>query len=358
MAIGVQLCGLLAVALIVVLFFQRLHFSPRSESTAFILGADGVMYPRMKVLITGGSGYLGLYLSKELTAGGHVVGLTFNSRSLTEDELAVLGHPLVFKVDLTSGDGLEDLSNGFGTPDVVVNCAAISVPRECEKDPERARAVNVPRPLVKWLTNTHKESGLAHAPLLIHLSTDQVYEGLKANNLESDEAKPVNQYGVTKLEAEKFIKESWQNYAILRSSLIVGPAPLIELKRGLALQWMDATLAAGKETDFFEDEYRCPIFIKDIERIVERLMEKHANGEVIQELFNLGGPDRLSRLQMAEMVAVVRGYSRAPIKAVPAASVNRGVASPPDISMDSSHLTTTLGISLTPFEEAVRQSLK
>lgn len=53
-------------------------------------------------------------------------------------------------------------------PDVVVNCAAISIPRGCEADPAAAMAVNVPSALIKWLS-----SFPVPGMLLIHLSTDQ-----------------------------------------------------------------------------------------------------------------------------------------------------------------------------------------
>lgn len=53
-------------------------------------------------------------------------------------------------------------------PDVVVNCAALSVPRACEVDPEAAMSINVPSALVKWLTGFGNRN-----TLLIHLSTDQ-----------------------------------------------------------------------------------------------------------------------------------------------------------------------------------------
>lgn len=53
-------------------------------------------------------------------------------------------------------------------PDVVVNCAALSVPRACEVDPTAAMAINVPSVLVKWLSKFSNGG-----TLLIHLSTDQ-----------------------------------------------------------------------------------------------------------------------------------------------------------------------------------------
>lgn len=54
-------------------------------------------------------------------------------------------------------------------PDVVINCAAISVPRACEQEPEAAMAINVPTVLVQWLNSLD----VAHPPFLVHLSTDQ-----------------------------------------------------------------------------------------------------------------------------------------------------------------------------------------
>ena len=116
-------------------------------------------------------------------------------------------------------------------PEVVINCAAISSPRKCEEEKEAATATNVPTALLTWMKGLH----LSTAPLLIHLSTDQVYDGTKAYNKEEDETKPVNTYGRTKLAAEALIRSTWPHYAILRSSLIVGPQPAVKLPRTLPL---------------------------------------------------------------------------------------------------------------------------
>jgi hypothetical protein len=46
-----------------------------------------------------------------------------------------------------------------------------------------------------------------------------------------------------------------------------------------------------------------------------------ADGKKVQVLLNVGGPDKVSRLQMAESVAIVRGYNPSIIKSVSASSV-------------------------------------
>ncbi|KAL5988501.1 hypothetical protein ACLOJK_036266 [Asimina triloba] len=220
----------------------------------------------------------------------------------------------------------------------------------------------------------------------------KVYEGGKSYYREEDETVPVNMYGKSKLAAEQFVSSNWKNYAILRSSIIYGPQTISPVSKSLPIQWIDNVLSQHDKTDFFHDEFRCPVYVKDvvdailaltkmwisdssdvcktlngyrqsnarstivqllnvkkggqrkgmaqalskmmdkakiwrrIERDVKRwereiagrwLMEK----DQLQLLLNVGGPDRLSRVQMAEAVAEFRGYNTSLIRPVPASSV-------------------------------------
>jgi len=73
---------------------------------------------------------------------------------------------------------------------------------------------------------------------------------------------------------------------------------------------MDGVLSSGAGGEFFEDEYRCPVYVKDVVHAIQLLMEKHFAGvqHPMHLCLNVGGPDRLSRAAMAETVADVRGY--------------------------------------------------
>ncbi|GAA0175911.1 hypothetical protein LIER_29003 [Lithospermum erythrorhizon] len=238
-------------------------------------------------------------------------------------------------------------------PDVVVNCAALSIPRACEMDPESAISINVPSALVKWLSTFGEIS-----PLLIHLSTDQVYEGTKSFYNEEDDTIPVNVYGKSKVAAEKFISTNYRNYAILRSSIIYGPQSISPVPKSLPIQWIDGVLAKEEYANFFHDEYRCPVYIKDLVTIIVKITNKWiSDGERRQHILNVGGPDRVSRIKMAEVVAEVRGYNNSVIKPVSASSVDRGVNSPSDISMDITRLIQIIGISPTSFTDGVRLTL-
>jgi len=70
-----------------------------------------------------------------------------------------------------------------------------------------------------------------------------------------------------------------------------------------------------------------------------------ADGKKVQVLLNVGGPDRVSRLQMAESIAVVRGYNPSIIKSVSASSVlsflwNVALKHPYDICLFSVNTST------------------
>lgn len=84
------------------------------------------------------------------------------------------------------------------------------------------------------------------------------------------------------------------------------------------LQWIDGVLLSGEGADFFEDEYRCPVYVKDVVQAIKLLVERSFAGtnNPMHLLLNMGGPDRLSRAGMAETVAHVRGYDKALVRKV------------------------------------------
>ncbi len=57
-------------------------------------------------------------------------------------------------------------------------------------------------------------------------------------------------------------QERWPEHAILRSSIIYGPQCAAPVSRTLFLQFIESSLAAGKPTSFFSDEYRCPVYVQ------------------------------------------------------------------------------------------------
>ncbi len=135
------------------------------------------MSPR-RALITGASGQLGTDL-QELLAG--------------DWEVAALAHG-----DLDVRDP-EALAGAFeaARPDAVFNCAAFHNLEVCEREPERALAVNVTA--VKAMAERCSETGAA----LMHLSTNYVFDGRgEEPYAERDLPSPRSVYALSKLAGE------------------------------------------------------------------------------------------------------------------------------------------------------------
>ena len=322
----------------------------------------------MRALIVGGSGYLGQFVIRAmLDAGYERVDYTYASNPLPDVSESCVGHV----ADVATGRGVReaiDAALRSGGLDVVVNCAAISSPGACEKDPDAANATNVPKHLLVALRErfppvTRGDTGqdpAAKKPLFVHLSTDQVYAGDSENNLEGHGAHvaPVNAYGRSKLAAEKMTRESWPHAqtVVLRSSIITGPqSPFTPVKRPLFLEFVaEALRRPNVETVFDEDEFRCPIAAADLARHI--LVLAAAKPGTARGVFNAGGPDRLSRVDMAKRAAAALHISDGNVVAARAACADRGVASPLDISMDSSKLERATGVRACGWELQVKRA--
>ncbi len=68
-------------------------------------------------------------------------------------------------------------------------------------------------------------------------------------------------------------QERWPNHVILRSSIIYGPQSPTPVARPLFLQFVARQLAEGTPTSFFSDEFRNPVFVDDIVRVVLKLLQ-------------------------------------------------------------------------------------
>lgn len=102
-------------------------------------------------------------------------------------------------------------------PDIIVNPAAYTAVDKAESEPELAQAINGVAPSV------FGEEAAKLGALVVHYSTDYVYDGRKAGwLLEDDLPNPLSVYGKTKLEGENALVKSSAKYLIFRTSWVFG----------------------------------------------------------------------------------------------------------------------------------------
>jgi dTDP-4-dehydrorhamnose reductase len=156
----------------------------------------------MKIAVIGANGQLGRDVVQAFANNG--------------DEVLSLTHVEIELADMDS------VSTCLGAirPDVTVNTAAMHHVENCEREPQKAFAVNG---IGAWnLSKVTRDLD----KVLMHVSTDYVFDGSKASPYEETDApSPLNAYGNTKLAGEHFVRSTAPKHFVLRTSAIYGHNP-------------------------------------------------------------------------------------------------------------------------------------
>lgn len=100
-------------------------------------------------------------------------------------------------------------------PDVVVNAAAYTAVDRAESDEALARQINAAAPA------TMAQACERQGSVLIHLSTDYVFDGAKQTPyLENDPVGPLSVYGISKAAGERAIRDATERHVILRTTWV------------------------------------------------------------------------------------------------------------------------------------------
>jgi dTDP-4-dehydrorhamnose reductase len=128
-------------------------------------------------------------------------------------QVASVGYP---EIDFSKPDSIRE-SVRAAAPSVIVNASAYTAVDKAETAPEDAYAINATAPGV--IAEEAKRLG----SLLVHYSTDYVYDGSKQGPwVEMDEPNPLNVYGKSKLAGDEAIQAADGDYLILRTSWVYG----------------------------------------------------------------------------------------------------------------------------------------
>jgi len=235
----------------------------------------------LRVLVTGSTGLLGSKLVESFTAKGHEVYSGYNKHKPR------IGFPV--KLDITDEVEVKKIFKNV-KPEVVVHAAALTNVDECESNKELAWETNVSA------TKSIAQQSQKHNALLIYVSSDYVFDGLKGLYEEEDEPNPINHYGLTKLEGEKQVSKIAGQFCIVRPSVIYGAEPASG-KENFAL-WILENLKKGKPVNVVEDQWNSPTLNTNLAGMILEVAEKKLTG-----VYHLAGAARVSRYEFAKLIA-------------------------------------------------------
>ena len=218
-----------------------------------------------RLLITGGSSYLGQHLVPK-ALNRHRCLYTF----FTLDPLRL---PAGARLDIRDREAADDLVQSW-KPDAIIHTAGSN------------RSEDMEVVILRGAENIARAASQVGARL-IHISTDVIFDGLKAPYREEDNPTPVHAYGSAKAAAEEIIS-SHPDHVIIRTSLIYG----LDIMDA-STQWIVAAMKAGETVTLFTDQVRNPIWAETLSAACIELCHSSYIG-----ILNVAGRQVLSRAEL------------------------------------------------------------
>ena len=289
----------------------------------------------VKILLFGNHGQVGWELQRALSLFGNLV--------VADRE----------KADFERPEELTAMVDREG-PDIIVNAAAYTAVDQAEADVQRARTVNAIA--VERLARTAK----AKSALLIHYSTDYVYDGSGSQPYtESQPINPLSVYGKTKSEGDEAILMSGCNHLIFRTSWV-------HSSRGNNFVSKILRLAADKtELTIVADQFGAPTSAEMIADVTALAIARHSVGLALQPgLYHLTSSGSTSFYEFARFIVGEARLHGCTLKANaetirPISSAEFPVAAsrPRNSIMDTSKLSAALNVVFPDWTHHVRRTI-
>lgn len=219
---------------------------------------------KKRLLITGGSSYLGQYLVPLAKSQYDVCYTYFQSDPLRLDGGVQL--------DVRDAGAVRELILAC-EPQAVIHLAGSNRSDDM---------VSVIREGTAHIVEAVEEGGIR----LVHMSSDVIFDGRYPPYHEVDRPTPIHAYGQAKADAESVVSD-FADHVIIRTSLIYG---LTLMDRGT--EWMVAALRQGQPVKLFDDQMRQPVWTETLSLACLELAFADYRG-----ILNVAGGQSMSRAE-------------------------------------------------------------
>ena len=277
----------------------------------------------MKILVTGASGQLGQVFKNNITKSD------FDFYFANENEL-----------DITIKD---DVLNYITNNQInfILNCAAYTDVDGSELNKELALKVNSFG--VKNLVEVCEEKKIK----MIHFSTDYVYNSKSINPIiEDSNIDPINFYGFSKREGEKFIENSLSESIVIRTSWLYS---------NYENNFVKTMIDKGKNGDelyIVNDQFGCPTYAKDLVNVILGMLNSKVKPK--NKIYNYSNEGFTNWYDFAKKIFELK---RINCKIMPVDSENyKTIAKRPKYSVtDKSRIKDIFNISVRNWEDALKE---
>lgn len=278
-----------------------------------------------RLLVTGGSGFLGWNLAK-YAAERYDVFFTYDQHFIPIERCQE------YHLSLQNRSEIENLLEDI-QPDIVIHTAALANVDICEKRRSLAHDINVAA-----TTHLAKCAEELHCRF-VYISTDLVFGGQTGYYTETDKPAPLNYYGETKLLGENTVMATMTDYLIVRMALMYGVGNGVN---GCFTDWIQDGLEHEKPVLLYTDQYRTPLFVLDGVRALLELIENPVKNEIL----HLAGKERLNRYNFGKKFAKIFGYDEQWIRPTKMQDVTTTAQRGSDCSLNTTKIQKLLSFQL------------
>lgn len=256
----------------------------------------------MRILVTGGAGYIGSTLVPLLLNSGHRVRVLDNLSWGGESLLGVWSHPAF---EFISGDVRDPktLQRAVAGVEAVVHLAAVVGDPACARDPDRARAVNLEAS--RALLDLSASTGVSR---FVFASTCSNYGRMADRSqyvTETSELRPVSLYAETKVAFERALAAlpggGVLSPTILRFATVFGVSP--RMRFDLTVNQFTMQMVRAKRLVLYGGQFWRPyIHVRDVARSVALVLASPVSS-VGGQVFNVG--DTAQNYQKAQIVDLI-----------------------------------------------------
>lgn len=290
------------------------------------------------ILLTGCNGQLGFELTRSLSLHGNVVAMDRR------------------QCDLSDADSVKRAVRST-RPDIIVNAGAYTAVDLAEKEIDLASAVNEVAPGIL------AEEAAALGALIVHYSTDYVFDGEKAGAyVESDTPNPKSAYGKSKLGGERLVAAATANHLIFRTSWIYG------LHGGNFLKSIVRAAKVRESLNVVSDQWGAPTpasLVADITAFAIARYLNRLDQEFVPGIYHLTALGDTNWCEYARLIVRYLADNSVPlalgpdnIRAITATEYGSPAPRPANSRLDTSKLREAFGIAIPQWYRDVERTLR
>lgn len=287
-----------------------------------------------RTLVIGATGLLGSIIFRKFQSISQVSGTYYRSIGTSDSNLHYL--------DASDFSQLSSLIKEI-SPSTIINCMGLTSVEICEMRPEASWKLNAEIPI--RLAQICSFMGIR----LVHISTDHYASKKVQSRTESDSVVPINQYGYSKLQAERYIINYNPNALILRTNFF---GCSLNGKNSL-LNFALRALDSQEEVVGFADVLFSPVGASEIANF---LLDKKSTA--VKGVLNFASREVISKYDFLTLVSKIQGRSYRHVSRGSIFNSELTVVRPNFLALDSTRLLSEVGYVLPPLETMLRNEMK